>query len=105
MSLLRSYPNQFSANITTTSTGSGSTGFLLSTGAADFGFNAALLKMIVNGAGPAYIQFNGNPATTNDYQLSTGDTLTDWYDIGAGASTLSIGSTSTGFSMRLGAWG
>ncbi len=71
----------------------------------DFGFQAGLIKIIVNAAGPAYIQMNGSVATTADYQLSTGDTLTDWYNVGAGLSGLSIAATSTGMSLRVGAWG
>jgi hypothetical protein len=97
--------SQFATTLTTTSTASGSTGFLLSTQAADFGFNAALLKIAADGAGSAYVQLNGNPATSSDFKLSTGDAMADWYDVGSGVCGVSIGSTSTSFSGRIGAWG
>jgi hypothetical protein len=107
MSLFRQFPNQFAqAVVNTTSTGAagaGSTSVLTNT--LDFGYQMGLMKIIVNAVGPAYIQMNGQTATTNDYQLSTGDTLTDWYDIGCGLSGISIAATSTGMSLRIGAWG
>jgi len=105
MSLLRSYPNQFSAAFGSTSTGGGSTGTLLSTGMTDFGFPAALAKVVIDAAGPAYLQLNGNPATTNDMRLTTGDGVIDFYDMGVGLSGISICATSTGMTGRLGAWG
>lgn len=101
----RNFPNQFAGAISTTSTvESGSTGFLTSTAARSFGFGAALLKTVVDGGGPAYLQFNSNVVTTADYRLSTGDALTDWYDFSP-FSGISIGATSTALSMRIGAWG
>jgi hypothetical protein len=102
-----SYPSQYSSGtITTTSTvSSNSTGTLNSTQANDWGFNAALVKIVIDGGGPAYLQLNGQSATTNDYKLSSGDTLTDWYDIGVGLAGISVAATSTGISMRIGAWG
>ena len=104
MALFRSFPNQFSGALTATST-SNSTGTLQTTGAVDFGFNAGLIKMVIDAGGPAYVQFNGNQATTGDYRLSSADTLTDWYDIGVGVAGISLCATSTVLSMRLGAWG
>lgn len=104
MSLFRSFANQYAVVLTATST-SGSTGVLQSTGAVDFGFCAGILKMVIDVGGPAYIQLNGQTATTADYKLTSGDTLTDWYDIGVGMSGLSLCATSTALSMRVGAWG
>ena len=80
---------------------------LLSSGlvAPDFGFGAGLIKLVVNSGGPAYIQMNGQVATTNDYPLTSGDLLTDWYNIGVPVNGLSIVSTSTALSIRVGAWG
>lgn len=109
MSLFRSFPNQF-ANplISTTSTVAsgpnlGSTGALYSN--LDFGFQAAFMKLSVNGGGSCYVQMNGQTATTNDFQLTTGDTLTDWYDVNAAMSGISVCATSTAMSLRVGAWG
>jgi hypothetical protein len=70
-----------------------------------FGFGAGLAKAIVDSGGPAYIQLNGQPATTNDYKLTSGDLLTDWYNIGVPISGMSVASTSTALAMRVGAWG
>lgn len=80
---------------------------LTSTGlvTVDFGFPMALVKFVVDSGGPAYIQFNGNPATTLSYPLTSGDFLTDWYDFGIQVSGVSIATTSTGLNMRVGAWG
>jgi hypothetical protein len=106
VSLFRSFHNQYSAALNTTSTGAagaGSTGALSAT--VDFGFPAALLKLSVQSGGPAYLQLNGQTATTADYPLSTGDALVDWYDVGVGLSGLSFMSTSTGTVLRVGAWG
>jgi hypothetical protein len=106
--LYRSFPNQFANSlVSTTSTVAngpnlGSTGSLYAT--LDFGFQAALMKIIVN-SGTAYLQLNGQTATTNDYQLTTGDTLTDWYDVNEGMSGISVCATSTAMSLRLGSWG
>ncbi len=96
--MLPSRANQFATSIV----GSTSTGPT----AVDFGFGASLMKFIVNSGGPVYLQFNGNPATTNDYQLSSGDLLTDWYDFGVQISGFSFTpGTSTVLSVRMGAWG
>lgn len=104
-----SYPNQFAAKITTTSTvASGSTGFLTSTAAVNFGFGASLMKVVADGVGTGYLRMDGNVPTTaaaGSYQLSTSDFLTDWYDFGVQMTGLIVGATSTGFSMRVGAWG
>lgn len=104
MSLFRSFPNSFGAAIGSTST-SGSTGVLLSTGALDFGFQAALTKIAIDASGPAYLRLDGTVATTSDFPLSTGDGLVDFYDIGAGLSGISLAATSTGMRARVGAWG
>lgn len=101
----KSFSNQYSNNsITATSTvASGSTGFLTNT--LDFKFGSGLIKAIIDGGGPAYVQFNGQAATTNDYKLSSADLLTDWYTVGIPISGVSIGATSTSLAMRIGAWG
>lgn len=90
----RSYGNQFAQNV-------------LSSGLSnvDFGFGAGLIKMVVDSGGPAYVQLNGQPATTNDYKLTSGDLLTDWYNIGVPQSGVSFAATSTVLNMRVGAWG
>lgn len=105
-SLNRSFSNQFAVGVlSTTTTSLGSTNVLTSLQAIDFGFVAGLMKLVVDSGGPAYLQLNGQTASTADYRLSSGDTLTDWYDVGAGFSGISITATSTGLSMRVGAWG
>src|SRR5215831_2872573 len=94
----KQYVNQFAGVINATSTVA-STGVLSSTAAIDWGFNAALVKMVIDSGGPAYLRLVGNTASTSDYKLTSGDTLTDWYDIGVGLAGISITATSTGLSM------
>lgn len=90
--------NQFSGATTPSTSTSPST--------FDFKFGAGLVKMVIDSGGPAFIQFNGNPATTGDYKLTSGDFLTDWYNIGVTVSGVSVhGGTSTALNMRVGAWG
>lgn len=102
-----SVPNQNTGALGATSTvGNASTGALTnSSGVTYFGFNASLMKIIIDSGGPAYIQLNGNLATTADYRVTSGDTLTDWYDLGVSFGAISICATSTGLSGRFGAWG
>lgn len=107
MALFRSFPSQFSVGVlvTTSTVNAASTSVLTSTTAADFGFQAALIKTVVDASGPAYLRFDGQIASTSDFPLTTGDTVMDWYNFGTGASGVSICATSTAFKMRIGAWG
>lgn len=106
MSLFRSFPGHFVIPVlVTTSTSLGSTAVLTNTVATDFGFQAAVLKLCADAAGPAYVRLDGQVASTADFAVSTGDGLIDWYDLGTGLSGVSITATSTGLKVRLGAWG
>lgn len=91
-----SYPNHFGQ--TSLSTG-------LSTVA--FGFNAAAVKLVNDGAGPVYVRFDGVAASTGGaaYVLSTGDGPQEFRDLGTGIAGLSYSTTSTTNSLRIGAWG
>ena len=90
--------NQF-ASVITGSTSTGATAF-------PFGFAASLMKLVIDSGGPAFLQLNGNAATTSDFKLSSSDLITDFYDMGIGISGLSVTpGTSTVLSMRIGAWG
>lgn len=93
-----SRPNQFASNIVgTTSTGSIPLAF---------GFNAGLMKLSIDGGGPVFISLDGNPASTQSYKLTSGDLLTDWYDVGIPWAGINyFQGTSTALQMRIGAWG
>lgn len=101
------FSNQFASQIVgTTSTGAvggGSTGVLTTT--LNFNFGAGLMKVVIDSGGPAYVQLNGNTASTADYKMTSGDLLTDWYNIGVPFSRVSLAATSTALNMRVGAWG
>lgn len=95
----KSFPNQFASNFTST----GLIGF-------NFGFNAGLIKIIIDGGGPAYIDLTGTGGhagaqTTNGYRLSSADLLTDWYNVGVPHAGMALSATSTSLTGRVGAWG
>jgi len=90
----RSYPNQFATNYA-------STGVVT----VSFGFNASLIRIMVD-TGSANISFTTSPATTADafFRMTSGETH-DFYDLGVSIYGLSLASTSTGATGRIGAWG
>jgi hypothetical protein len=100
----KSFASQAQDNaITATST-------VVSTGAlqygANFGFGAGLMKLVVDSGGPAYVSLKSTgPATTGDYKLTSGDLLTDWYNVGVPFSGFCLCATSTSLVARYGAWG
>lgn len=98
-----SVPNQWSDPAIVTTSTVGSTGVLQY--ASAFGFNAGLMKVIVDSGGPCYMRLSTGPASTSDYKLTSGDLLTDWYDVGVPWSGLSLCATSTALAARAGAWG
>lgn len=107
----RNFGNQFANNTLTMSGTSGggpsgstvgSTAFLVNT--QNFGFVASLIKVNVD-AGALYLNLSGNVATTADFKLTSGDLLTDFYDIGSGVAGISFAATSTAPTFRMGAWG
>jgi hypothetical protein len=100
----KSFANQFADNAITATSTAVSTG-ALQYGAA-FGFGAGLMKLVVDSGGPAYVRINSTgPATTADYKLTSGDLLTDWYNVGVPFSGVALCATSTGLNARVGAWG
>lgn len=99
-----SFVNSFANNnFSATSTSLGSTSIL--TGHLNFGFNAALVKAAMD-VGNGYLNFQStNLASTNDFKLSSGDTIQDFYCFGVGLAGMSFAATSTAAIMRMGAWG
>lgn len=92
--------NSFSATSTVVS---GSTSVL--TGHVQFGFNAALVKAAMD-VSNAYLNFQSTfLASTNDFKLSSGDAMQDFYCFGVGSAGMSWAATSTAALMRMGAWG
>lgn len=87
------------ASVYTSTTGSGGVAF---------GFNAAHVKLINDGAGAMFVDLQSTSgATTDDYQLSSGETL-ELRGVGAGlfgAAFKSSAASTAGPSIRVGAWG
>ena len=95
----KTFPNQFGQNIT-------SSGLV----SLNFGFQASMLKIVNDGAGPLYLRFDQNGAAstaagTNTFVLSTADGAQDFHSFGAGISGLAYATTSTVSNARVGAWG
>lgn len=93
MPIQKSFPSNYAATLA-------STGLV----AVDFGFPAAMVTLTNDGAGPAYVRLSTGPASTSDFQLSSGGSHT-WHSLGTGVSGFSFATTSTGNSLRAGAWG
>lgn len=90
--LPKSYANQYAANTAS----SGAT-------ALDFSFDAGLVRVAVD-VGSIYVQMNGNPATTSDFKMTSGE-IHDFYNTGVPMRGLAYTSTSTTPLFRVGAWG
>jgi hypothetical protein len=91
----KTFSNQF-ATVYTSTTAAGGVGF---------GFNASRVMLTNDGAGMMLFTLaSTGPATTGDYQLSSGETR-DMAVLTAGVGFKSTATSTAGPSIRVGAWG
>lgn len=100
----RSFANSFANNnLSVSSTGAGSTAPV--TAGLGFGFNASLVKVIVD-VGTVYLNFTSTIlATTSDHKQTSGDGPQDYYTFGVPVGGMCFAATSTAPAVRVGAWG
>lgn len=72
--------------------------------AVDFGFEATQVTITNDGSGAAFINLGSTVATTGDFKLDQSETLTV-RGVGSGIRGMAWASTSTGVTIRVGAWG
>ena len=93
----RTAPSQYATVYTSTT----------ATGGVAFGFNASSVKLTNDGAATAWVTFNSTVATTDDFQLSSGESI-HLSQLGVGVYGVGIKSSAAstaGPSVRVGAWG
>lgn len=83
-----------------------STYYACSSGAESiaFGFDASTVTIVNGTSKPMYVAPGGNAATTMDFRLTTGETLT-LNGIRCGQFALTVTGSDTGGYVRIGAWG